>query len=179
MAIDITGIINENEFYTNHYLHSILEDDLKAVFVKWREESELNKTKTPDQLLRALPQQFFKIKADLEKLRGEEKVLKRQRPFTNELLNALGYELAPSIRLAESKAHLPIVGEIIDSAGNPNLWILETMSSISNPEDPLEQLIHSVQYPDDDAFQAMFAIIYGSFRGRGNILSLFAVLIKL
>ena len=153
MAIDITGIINENEFYTNHYLHSILEDDLKEVFVKWRDDSELNKTKTPDQLLRALPQVFFKVKADLEKLRGEEKVLKRQRPFTNELLKALGYELTPSMMLTESNAQLPIVGEITDSQGNPNLWILETVSSISNPEDPLEQVIHSEQYPDDDTLQ--------------------------
>ncbi len=29
MAIDITGITNENEFYTHHYLSAILENELK------------------------------------------------------------------------------------------------------------------------------------------------------
>ena len=37
MAIDLTGIRNENEFYTHHYLSAILEQDLKDVFKKWRE----------------------------------------------------------------------------------------------------------------------------------------------
>ena len=30
MAIDLTGVINENEFYTHHYLSAILENDLKG-----------------------------------------------------------------------------------------------------------------------------------------------------
>ena len=32
MAMDITGITNENEFYTHHYLSAILENDLKDIF---------------------------------------------------------------------------------------------------------------------------------------------------
>ena len=32
MAIDLTGITNENEFYTHHYLAAILEGDLKPLF---------------------------------------------------------------------------------------------------------------------------------------------------
>jgi hypothetical protein len=33
MALNLTGISNENEFYTHHYLSAILESDL--IFAKW------------------------------------------------------------------------------------------------------------------------------------------------
>ena len=35
MALDLTGITNENEFYTHHYLAAILEGDLKPLFEGW------------------------------------------------------------------------------------------------------------------------------------------------
>jgi hypothetical protein len=35
MAMDLTGISNVNEFYTDHYLASILENDLKDLFRQW------------------------------------------------------------------------------------------------------------------------------------------------
>ena len=34
MAIDLTGISNDNEFYTHHYLSAILEGDIKDVLAK-------------------------------------------------------------------------------------------------------------------------------------------------
>ena len=40
MAIDLTGVSNENEFYTHHYLAVILENDLKSVFAEWAEQDE-------------------------------------------------------------------------------------------------------------------------------------------
>jgi hypothetical protein len=38
MAIDLTGIANENEFYTHHYLAAILEGDLKPLFEAWSQQ---------------------------------------------------------------------------------------------------------------------------------------------
>ncbi len=40
MALDTTGIGNENEFYTDHYLRAILEDDLKEVFAAWKQRED-------------------------------------------------------------------------------------------------------------------------------------------
>ena len=40
MAINLTGISNENEFYTHHYLSAILENDLKELFAKWSAQEE-------------------------------------------------------------------------------------------------------------------------------------------
>ena len=56
MAIDLTGITNENEFYTHHYLAAILEGDLKPLFEEW---SKLENP--PYDRLRALARPFQSI----------------------------------------------------------------------------------------------------------------------
>ncbi len=150
MPIDTTGISNENEFYTDHYLRAILEDDLKEIFSLWKEESEKSGKKPPDQLLRALPKDYFRTKADLEKLRHLPDVLSGQREFVLGLLQALGYDIEPGLRATESGAVLPILCEITKSNGAPDLWILESVTSVQDPEDPLLQMLLKEQYPDTD-----------------------------
>ena len=47
MAIDLTGITNENEFYTHHYLAAILEGDLKPLFEAWSPMYSSNRLTLP------------------------------------------------------------------------------------------------------------------------------------
>ena len=55
MATDLTGINNENEFYTHHYLTAILEGDLKEVLGQWSQrEREEEGFRSPHVLLRGL-----------------------------------------------------------------------------------------------------------------------------
>ena len=96
MSLDTTGISNENEFYTDHYLRAILEDDLKGVFSRWKEDSEKSGSKPPDQLLRALPRDYFKAKAELEKVRRLPDILEGQQEFVHALNNPLLINLAHS-----------------------------------------------------------------------------------
>jgi hypothetical protein len=35
MPLDLTGITNEREFYTDHYIDSVLEEDLRPLFARW------------------------------------------------------------------------------------------------------------------------------------------------
>ena len=39
----LTGIANENEFYSNYYLSAILKDDIKGVADRWRTQDEAAK----------------------------------------------------------------------------------------------------------------------------------------
>jgi len=155
MPIDTTGISNENEFYTNHYLRAILEDDLKEIFSRWKAESEEGGKKPPDQLLRALPKDYFKTKADLEKLRRLSDVLAGQSEFVYSLLNTLGYEIEPGLRFTETGAVIPILGEIAKSSGAPDLWILESVTPVTEPEDPLQQQLLPEQYPESDEIKIL------------------------
>jgi len=153
----LTGVSNENEFYTDHYLREILENDLKDVFSRWKAESEQDGVKSPDQLLRALSRDYFKTRADLEKTRRLPDILTGQQEFVRSLLDALGYEVNAALKVSESDACLPVLGEIRKANGSPDLWIIEAVTSVSDPEDPLQQTILSEQYPatDDDRLPDM------------------------
>ena len=59
MGIDLTGVTNENEFYTHHYLAAILEGDLKPLYEAW---SQLERP--PWEGLRALARPFQAIQRE-------------------------------------------------------------------------------------------------------------------
>ena len=40
MSMDLTGITNQNEYYTNHYLASIFEENAGATISAWRAEAK-------------------------------------------------------------------------------------------------------------------------------------------
>ena len=40
MALDLTGIQNENEFYTSYYLREVLGKDLKNEFSDWADQAD-------------------------------------------------------------------------------------------------------------------------------------------
>jgi len=148
MALDLTGIINENEYYTDHYLREILEGDLKDLFSEWRQQAEEEGRTPPDQVLRSLTQPYFSTKASLERVRALPELLEEQRSFLGALLEALGYEVRPAVRTGEGDVPVPILGETTKPGGGPRLWILETATSVLEPEDPLDQAIQKAQYPE-------------------------------
>lgn len=58
------GIENSNEFYTDHYLAAIMEGDLKKeVFDTWSQASAETDERQPWARVRALAQDFFKLRA--------------------------------------------------------------------------------------------------------------------
>ena len=62
MTTTFTGIQNENEFYSHHYLAELFANDIQATTARWREAAAegaggtngANGERTPDQALRAL-----------------------------------------------------------------------------------------------------------------------------
>ncbi len=48
MAIDLTGIDNVNEYYTNHYLSTVFEENAKDTISEWKAEAAASEgIKTP------------------------------------------------------------------------------------------------------------------------------------
>ena len=56
MALDITGIHNDNAFYSDHYLHAMVEGDLKETFARWEQQESGD---APPQALRKLSKAYF------------------------------------------------------------------------------------------------------------------------
>ena len=146
MPLDTTGISNENEFYTDHYLSSILENDLKEIFSSWQKQFQEQGTRPPAQLLNALPKSYFRLKARLEKTRRLSEILEAEQTIIRELLDALGYRISPVLRSGESGTCIPVLAEIRKPDGSPNLWIVEAVSQVAEPEDPLQLNFIDEQY---------------------------------
>ena len=147
MSIDSTGITNENEFYTHHYLAAILENDLKEVFQEWKRREEEDNTPQPATLLGGLRRDFFRMLASLERERDPAERLRLQRAFTARLLQALGYELHPRCVANEEATLLPLLGGVSRADGSPELWILEAIEPHGEQADPFTLSPIEVQYP--------------------------------
>jgi hypothetical protein len=122
MSIDLTGITNENEFYTHHYLAAILEGDLKPLFEEW---SKLENP--PYDRLRALARPFQSIDRESDPVERESL---RQRWFSD-LFAVLGYSFTPETFEFDDGTTLPLAGQITRANGRAELWALAVPEDVS------------------------------------------------
>lgn len=122
MSFTINGLINANEFYSQHYLDDILVKDLKPLFEQWKEQG----SNSPVARLRSASgaNGYFR---DRERFLTEKRPEARARllhELAQPLLAALGYELQPQpLPLADSgrEGELPLLALYRDSKGHPLL----------------------------------------------------------
>ncbi|MDD5415068.1 MAG: hypothetical protein PHH96_09620 [Smithellaceae bacterium] len=145
MALDLTGIANENEFYTHHYLTAILENDLKGFFNHWAEREQQGVKPPYDQLAR-LHRDYFALRNRMERVHEPADIMAAQREILPELLAILGYEFVPAFKELDSGAIIPIIAEVRKPSGVPELWIIETVTPITENTDPLESSFVKAQY---------------------------------
>jgi hypothetical protein len=157
MAIDLTGISNENEFYTHHYLSAILENDLKDVFREWRRREQEENIKPPYAQLRSLAGDFFTMRSHLARERSLQGRLHMQRGFLHKLLPALGYTCQATFRDLDDGMSLPVLAEVNRPNGAPELWIIEALDPSGEETDPLLLTLCPSQYPDGDGPAAHFS----------------------
>lgn len=150
MPVDLTGIVNENEFYTHHYMSAVLESDLKGVLQKWRDQKEESGKPLPHALLKTLAADYFPLRGRMERERAPEARLEIHREFLQKLLDALGYPFRPDLRELDDGSRLPVLGEIARSSGAPELWILEALDPEGEGADPLELTPHPAQLPEGE-----------------------------
>jgi hypothetical protein len=147
MAMDITGIFNENEFYTHHYLSAILENDLKEVFARWKQQEDDVGTPQPWTQLRGLRKAFFTRLGLLDREQDVTQRLLIQRESATRLLSVLGYDFHSHTVEMDDGSCIPLLGGIERTDGAPDLWIIETVSPGEDDADPLELPFLAEQYP--------------------------------
>ena len=137
----LTGIANENEFYSAYYLDAILKEDLKGVAQRWKEQAD----QTPDRQLGSLRQDYFKLR-ERQRIRDEAEQRSLQREFFQQVLEILGYGWQPQLQVLDDDSLLPIVAEVKRSNGMPQLWVLEGFNLSAEPMDVLSLMLDSGQY---------------------------------
>ncbi len=74
MPIDLAGISNENEFYSEHYLTTIFEGDIEETFREWR-ETEKSGTTTPNRKLEKVGSLWRRLSVDYRNERDDSERL--------------------------------------------------------------------------------------------------------
>ena len=114
MPTTFTGIQNENEFYSHHYLSEVFANDIQTTTARWREsaaESEGGQ-RAPDQALRALATPYLRFRQQFSRERRHETRVSLQREWFRQILTALGYDFQPANHLldddtGDGRAHPP------------------------------------------------------------------------
>ncbi len=126
MSMDLTGITNCNEYYTNHYLASIFADNAADTIARWRAEAkEGENTRTPWALLREAARQFYPLHDRFLRSRFETQTLSSIRTLADTYLAALGYpEPNPELLTLNDETRIPVYLELKKANSAPALWVL-------------------------------------------------------
>ena len=126
MSMDLTGITNQNEYYTNHYFSSIFEENARETISKWRSEAkDEEKVRTPWSLLRDVARQYYPIHDRFLRSKFDTQTLANIRTLADMYLSALGYpESSPELIDIDDTTRVPVYLELNRSNGAPVMWIL-------------------------------------------------------
>lgn len=134
MSMDLTGITNQNEYYTNHYFSSIFEENASETISAWRTKAkESEETRTPWSLLRDAAKQYYPLHDRYLRARFDTQILANIRSLADAYLEALDYpEAHPEWIEIDDKLKVPVYLEIKKANGAPVLWVLLAASEDKN-----------------------------------------------
>ena len=130
MAFPLTGIENANDFYSQHYLDEVLENDLKDLFARWQEQG----IASPVARLRGMAGEYFRLRDRSLKARTLADRVMLLNELAEQLLNALGYDLQPET-VAFEAGDLPVLACYRSADGNPALVIALAPMDMGATED--------------------------------------------
>lgn len=126
MSMDLTGITNQNEYYTNHYFSSIFEENASETISKWRAEAKEGEgVKTPWSRLRDCARQYYTIHDRYLRSRFDTQTVSNIRSLADLYLSSLNYpSSSPEWIQIDDDTKAPVYLEIKKANGAPALWVL-------------------------------------------------------
>lgn len=125
MSFNVNGLINANEFYSQHYLDDILANDLKPLFDRWTEEGK----NSPVSRLRPLigNNGYFRARERFLAQRQPADRIQHLVELARPILDVLGYEVRPQgLELPDSsrEGEVPALAIYRNEKGQPLLMIV-------------------------------------------------------
>ncbi len=161
--MNLTGISNENEFYSQHYMAEIFagDSDVKALLENWQqqetsareqavtEQDKRNAWRTPWNRLQHSARDTLLLFDEYSRNHKPHEQLELGRDLLSQTLAILNLPYAPRAHYIEhTQSYLPLLGELKNSQGEPLLWILEAQplgNQYDADSDPLALPLHSAQ----------------------------------
>ena len=136
MAMDLTGITNVNEYYTNHYLASVFEENAKDTIKAWSEQAKDNEARTPWSKMRSIAQQYYALHERYLRSRYDNQTLAGIKEAADAYLAALDYpEAKPELIQVAEDLQVPVYLELRKNATTPWVWVILTASPQKEADD--------------------------------------------
>ena len=153
MSMDLTGIQNRNEYYTNHYFASIFEENAADTIRTWREAAHGTELRTPWALLRDSGKHYFLTRGRQERRRGETAYAEAVTEIARDLLTSLGYDVLsakPELEEIPNAGKVPVALEISKENGAPLLWTI-----LTSPADSADLVISNDDETDSASVRSV------------------------
>lgn len=162
MSMDLTGITNKNEYYTNHYFSTVFEENTRATISSWNAAArESEEIKTPWSLLRQNARQYYTAHDKFVRSSVNLQVLANIKALVGNYLKSLGYpEAKPEVVAVDDSLSVPVYLEMTKSNGAPLLWVLLSASKESDAG-IMESFVFNANDVDDDAAGILYKGVLG------------------
>lgn len=155
MEMNLVGIKNQNEYYTNHYFTSIFKDNAEDTIKRWKDREKEENIQLPWKKLRDTSRQYYRIRDRYQHLKNEE----YSKPLVQEMadlyLNALGYDNRNSVIAGVANGiSVPVYHEEIKSNGAPLLWAFLCVAQ-ERAEDILQSKIYEKNEDEDEYHESV------------------------
>lgn len=150
--MDLQGIKFANEYFTNHYINSIFEENASGIIKEWREKAKTEDKRTPWSLLKETARQYYMLHEI--SLRGRTREMPTHiKNLADRYLEALGYEKAEpfNIPYENDENNAFIYKEIKKANGAPLLWVILSYND-AHEEIPL---LHEISFDGNTAENSM------------------------
>jgi type I restriction-modification system DNA methylase subunit len=124
--MDLTGINNYNEYYTNHYFASVFEENAAETITAWKKKAkESEELRTPWSLLRDCAKVYYTIYDKSKRTRSDSQILPMIKDLADICLESLGFPNADPFCIdTEDGIKIPVYLEIKKANGAPLLWVM-------------------------------------------------------
>lgn len=162
MSIDLTGITNKNEYYTNHYFSTVFEENTSATISGWNAAARgSEEIRTPWSLLRQNARQYYTAHDKFVRSSVNLQVLANIKSLADSYLKSLGYpEGKPEVITVDDSLSVPVYLEMTKSNGAPLLWVLLSASKETDAG-IMESFAFNANDVEDDATGTLYKGVLG------------------
>lgn len=161
MSIDLTGITNKNEYYTNHYFSTVFEENTKTTISNWNTAASASKNlRTPWSMLRQNARKFYTVHDKFIRSSISLQTLAHIKGMADDYLSSLGYPVAkPEVVKVDDTLGVPVYLEMTKSNGAPLLWVILSASQAADAG-IMESFAFQAQDVEDDAVGPIYKGIF-------------------
>lgn len=167
MSMDLTGITNKNEYYTNHYFSTVFEENAGDIITAWNVAAKESKEiRTPWSNLRRNATQFYAAHDRFIRSSVNMQTLQNIRELTDSYLKSLGYpEAVPQVVQVDDTLQVPVYLEMKKANGAPLLWVV-LMASTETDAGIMESYAFDTAQVTEDTYGTLYKGVLGEMPGE-------------